>query len=91
MSGRSDICQEKTAVSGKTVMTSDTNSKRRHHRQNTAQVPELLHCKKKIDLRVVPASDDMSAEQFSRLEAENAELRRRAVELALEIQALRGA
>ena len=72
-------------------MTRDASSKQRLRRQRTAEVAELLNYKKKLNLRVVPASDDKSAEQVSRLEAENAELRRRAIELALEIHALRGA
>ena len=72
-------------------MTWDASSKQQLHRQRTAEVAELLYHKKKLNLRVVPASDDNSGEQVSRLEAENAELRRRAIELALEIHALRGA
>jgi hypothetical protein len=81
----------KTDVSGKAEMTWDASSKQRLHRRRTAEVAELLYFKKKLNLRVVRASDDKSAEQLSRLEAENAELRRRAIELGLEIHALRGA
>ena len=71
-------------------MTWDARSKQRLHRQRTAEVAELLYYKKKLNLRVVPTSDDISAEQLARLEAENSELRRRAAELALEIHSLRG-
>lgn len=72
-------------------MTWDARSKQRLHRQRTAEVAELLYYKRKLNLRVVSASDDKSAEQVSKLEVENAELRRRAIELALEIHVLRGA
>ncbi len=61
-------------------------------RQRTAEVAELSQFKRyeeKLNLRVVPYSDEKSAAQLSRLEAENAELRRRAAELALEIHTLR--
>jgi hypothetical protein len=78
----------KTDVSGKTVMTWDARSKQRLHRQRTAEVAELLYYKKKLNLRVVPTSEDISAEQLARLEAENSELRCRAAELALEIHSL---
>jgi hypothetical protein len=71
-------------------MTWDASSKRRLNRQRTTEVAELLHYKRRLNLRVMPALDNISANQLSKLETENTELRRRAAELALEIQTLRG-
>jgi hypothetical protein len=68
------------------------SSSERLSRPRTAEVAKLLYIKKngvKFKLRVVPGSDDKSAAQLSMLEAENAELRRRAAELVLEIHTLR--
>ena len=73
-------------------MTRNSSSKERLSRPRTAEVAKLLRIKKngvKFKLRVVPGSDDKSAAQLSMLEAENAELRRRAAELVLEIHTLR--
>lgn len=73
-------------------MTGTSNSKKRPNRRRTAEVAKLLQLKnivEKLKLRVVPGSDGKSAVQLSKLEAENAELRRRAAELALEIHTLR--
>jgi hypothetical protein len=71
-------------------MTWDTNSKKRLLRRRTAEAAKPSYYAKKLNFRVVSDSDDKSAEQLAKLEAENAELRRRAVELALEVHALRG-
>jgi hypothetical protein len=58
--------------------------------QQASKVAERVGNKSRPKLRVIMAAHDKSAEQLAKLEAENAKLRRRAAELAMEIRTLRG-
>ena len=66
----------------------DSRLKQRLNGKRTIKVAEQRN-ERRLKLRVMPPSHDKSADRLSKLEAENAELRRRAAELALEIHALR--
>ena len=73
----------------KAKMNWDSSLKRRFKGLPSTRAADLERNEKGLKLRMLPSSRDESAEQPSKLEAENAELRRRAAELALEIHALR--
>jgi hypothetical protein len=70
-------------------MAADTSPKQRINQRRTDKLAGPAP-KRRLNLGTIPASDDKIAEQLSKLEAENARLRRRAAQLMLEIDTLRG-
>ena len=64
----------------------DISSRDRRNRQHFSNVAKLAQNQRRPIPRVAPTSHDELVEE---LEAENAELRRRVAELALEIEAFR--
>jgi hypothetical protein len=68
-------------------MVRDTNLSQRPDRQGTTKCAELKG--NGLKFRVISRSSDNRVEELLKLEAENAELRRRAADLVLEIHALR--
>jgi hypothetical protein len=67
-------------------MTRDSSSKHRPNSDKISKIAELVRNPRRPIPRVLPTAKSKSVQQ---LEVENAELRRRAAELVVDIQALR--